>query len=347
MGKNDRKKLLFEAHQTNYSLRSAFFNRKIREFGIDDLAEEVLLLNTQFEDSLKENYKEYNISDTALEHAVKNGIILTRLFSTPKLLQENPQLITYYRSVACLSQKSVQHLGNPHPKAYEVGLNKNNLSMDTATGYSRLFNKHISLIIDSDQEFNEENIDLLLLTSLGAQIDGSWRNAIGDEAEILFYSIILKDFLEEDLIRGYVTSDEKIVPIDMHVTGGDFHGANKTYKGFVTVNNNRVIFSSEPDVSLYVGESLNGVIEIKGGTDPAGALERYGAAKKSFGESRMSNKDCFTMLVANCITEEVESRINNDPLFNESYNLTEIVSNDTIREEILIKIKGVLGLTVI
>ena len=44
-----------------------------------------------------------------------------------------------------------------------------------------------------------------------------------------------------------------------------------------------VLVSSEPDIPLINTDgSTIAVIEIKGGTDPAGALEQYGATKKSF-----------------------------------------------------------------
>jgi len=53
-------------------------------------------------------------------------------------------------------------------------------------------------------------------------------------------------------------------------------------------NGYRIFFGSEPDISILNPEEeeprdlLIGAIEVKCGLDPAGALERYGAAKKSF-----------------------------------------------------------------
>lgn len=55
-------------------------------------------------------------------------------------------------------------------------------------------------------------------------------------------------------------------------------------------NHTSILFSSEPDISLLNNQGTTiGVIEVKGGADPAGALERYGAAKKSFEESLCSS----------------------------------------------------------
>ncbi|MEA5572275.1 XcyI family restriction endonuclease [Calothrix sp. UHCC 0171] len=72
-----------------------------------------------------------------------------------------------------------------------------------------------------------------------------------------------------------------------------------------------------------------GVIEIKGGTDPAGALERYGAAIKSFEEARRRHPTVKTILIASCITTEVSSRIQNDNKISYYFNLTEILSENS------------------
>ena len=69
-----------------------------------------------------------------------------------------------------------------------------------------------------------------------------------------------------------------------------------------------------------------GVIEVKGGNDPAGALERYGAAKKSFEETLRSTPSAKTLLVASCITPEVQNRIDQDQTISWYFNLTEMIS---------------------
>ncbi|GAX37284.1 XcyI family restriction endonuclease [Nodularia sp. NIES-3585] len=91
-----------------------------------------------------------------------------------------------------------------------------------------------------------------------------------------------------------------------------------------------ILFSSEPDISLLNNQGTTiAVIEVKGGKDPAGALERYGAAKKSFEEARRSNSEVITILVASCITDEVHTRIQNDSTISNYFNLTEILSENS------------------
>ena len=107
-------------------------------------------------------------------------------------------------------------------------------------------------------------------------------------------------------------------------------GNIERYRGIMLANHTSILFSSEPDISLLNNQGTTvGVIEVKGGADPAGALERYGAAKKSFEEARRSNSAVKTILVASCITTEVHNRIQNDSTISTYFNLTEILSENS------------------
>lgn len=70
---------------------------------------------------------------------------------------------------------------------------------------ARLFNEHISLIIDrSIQSFNCEELNALLLASTGSQIDGAWRNAIGEEAEKVVQRLLVKEAVKRDLLIAFI-----------------------------------------------------------------------------------------------------------------------------------------------
>jgi hypothetical protein len=72
-------------------------------------------------------------------------------------------------------------------KKYEYESNQENqpaLTDGQALALARLFNIHVSLIIDTSiQSLTKEELQGMLLISTGAQIDGSWRNRIGEEAD--------------------------------------------------------------------------------------------------------------------------------------------------------------------
>ena len=203
---------------------------------------------------------------------------------------------------------------------------------------ARLFNEHISLIIENALEgFNDKHLSGMLFASTGAQIDGSWRNAIGTEAEKIVQKILVKEAIDKNQITTFLLRDN-------HAGIEEFSKKNSVkqigniakYKGFTLKNKKSVLFSSEPDIAIL---DTNGktiaVIEVKGGTDPAGALERYGASKKSFEKSLKDSPRATTVLVASCITHEVEARIKTDKTISKYYNLTSIITNKESKKNFL------------
>ncbi len=65
-------------------------------------------------------------------------------------------------------------------------------------------------------------------------------------------------------------------------------------------------YGSEPDIEFRRGDRLVATIEIKGGRDPAGALERLGAMIRSFAETPPG---CVNFLVAGIVTPEMQTRL--------------------------------------
>jgi hypothetical protein len=108
---------------------------------------------------------------------------------------------------------------------------------------------------------------------------------------------------------------------------------------------NLMIFKSEPDIEMVdpTGKVLGGV-EIKAGLDPAGALERLGAMLKSFDNILAVSPSAQTILVASCITDEVEKRIRESNIVKATFILTEITNDPTVSARFVNKIRGVLGL---
>jgi hypothetical protein len=97
-----------------------------------------------------------------------------------------------------------------------------------------------------------------------------------------------------------------------------------------------MVFGAEPDIALLApsGQTV-AVIEVKGGKDPAGALERYGAAKKSFEKTLEDNPDAITIYLASCITDEVERRLAEDATVQQVFNLTILLGDEAQRNGFL------------
>jgi hypothetical protein len=102
-------------------------------------------------------------------------------------------------------------------------------------------------------------------------------------------------------------------------------------------NNIIMRFSSEPDISFSrltdTSEELLAVIEIKGGIDPAGALERYGAATKSFQHSLKENQRCKNFFLSAVYTQELKNRIQEDRLVEKFYDIIDILEKPEIRND--------------
>lgn len=323
--------IVTEASQLNYRLRSTFFYRKLREYNTFSFGvkiEAILPVSNLYNWS---DRNEWGIGEDAYNYIIQHpDLDVIQVFCNPKLIREYPQLIAYYRNIAVLSQKAVINLVGINVKKFELNPeNKYLLAEDSALTLSKLFNEHISLIIDSSIEnITAEEFYGLLFASTGAQIDGSWRNAIGEEAEKVLQRLIVKEARDLNIITAFIPRKGKEIEIYNPDLVEDQIGGIENYRGVMLANQTSILFSSEPDISLVNNQGKTVcVIEIKGGTDPAGALERYGAAIKSFEEARRRNSDVKTILIASCITTEVNNRIQGDANISCYFNLTEILSD--------------------
>jgi hypothetical protein len=255
-------------------------------------------------------------------------------------LVEHPSLIRYYRNVAAISLKGVQYLAFDVTK-YDKG-NNNSLNYKAALTLAKLFNSHVSTIIESTISIDFEKIKSLMFTSVGCTIDGSWRNKIGEEAETMIKSYIMRLCTNKQLVESMIDKNNRPEEFEQDI---DYISSITRYKGIKLKNKKAILFSNEPDIK-FIDKSAKpvAVIEVKGGTDPAGALERLGAIKKSFEQARNENPDVLTILAVSCITDEMETRLNKDKLIDSIFNLTAIIYDMDKRDEFLKNIKEIINL---
>jgi hypothetical protein len=327
--------LNLEARKINYSLRSTFFYRKLHELGYFTIIKIVESLVKESANYSWEDRKFWLITHNAWDHVLKEAIEPIRVFTHPKILVEHPKLISYYRNVAAIPLKGVQYLAF-NVTDYETE-KRSDLKYERALKLAKLFNSHTSAIIESTLSVDFEKIKSLMFASAGATVDGSWRNKVGEEAETIVKSYILRLALEKDMVASFIDTDGCPVPFRR---GVDYVSNVQHFRGFKLKNKKSVLFGSEPDISFIdKGGKPTCAIEVKGGTDPAGALERLGAIKKSFEHALRSNKKANTILLASCITTEMSKRLRRDPNVKLVFNLTEIISDLERRELFLRKIE--------
>ncbi len=311
----DEAALLAEANRINYRLRSTFFYRKLKEYNTLAFPGMVAELFSVEHLYAWEERSEWNIGEDAYTYITGNSDFhLFQVFCHPKLIREYPRLLAYYRNIAALSQKSVGYLAKAGVDVKKIETDtQNRLSLSEAQALTlvRLFNEHITLIVDSSiQSITKEELYGILLASTGAQIDGSWRNAIGEEAEKVVQRLLVKEVKERNLLAALIPQKGQAIELYDPIRIQEQLGQIERYRGVLLTNRTSILFSSDPDISLL---DQNGAtvcaLEVKGGADPAGALERYGEAKKSFEEVRRTAPGVATLLLASCITPEVHHRI--------------------------------------
>jgi hypothetical protein len=337
--KKEDSELILEANRINYSLRATFFYRKLRELGYLRIVNDVDKVVKQSRNYSWEEKKFWKITYNAWETIEKEKIDFIRVFVHPKILVEHPGLIRYYRNVAAIPLKGVQYLAI-NVSDYETG-KREVIKYPDALELAKLFNSYISAIIESTLAINYEDIKSLMFSSAGATIDGSWRNKIGEEAETMVKSYIIRLCLNENLIDSMIDRNRSPELFDDNV---DYVANILEYKGTKLKNQKSILFANEPDISFIdkSGKSI-AVIEVKGGTDPAGALERLGAIKKSFDQARRDNPDVKRILLVSCITGEMRARLD-DEVCDSFFNLTSIINDMEQRQEFLEKIKEIIAM---
>jgi len=307
---------LQEALKSQYVLRSLFLHKKLQEKSFQDLIQNVEALN---DPALQWDLQELHISKSAFAYINKALIKPTKVFCHPYVLIKNPPLATYYRGLSGISQKGISKLAANTASLEENRVKK--LEFDRALKISQGFNRIISTIIDGDINYSLEDARRLLLATIGITLDGSWRNQVGETATRQVQEMLLKFISERNLSKKEPSKK------------GD---SGITQKPIVLKNDWQIVFSSDPDVGIYdKTDQLRVAIEVKGGIDDAGALERYGAARKSFDKARHENVRCTTIYLASCVTKAVEQRIKQDGLVSQTWNLTNILLDEQEREEFL------------
>ncbi len=172
------------------------------------------------------------------------------------------------------------------------------------------------MLIEKDESINEREFDLWRALAAGSQAQGSWQNNKGTIAEDLIKDIIIKRLRETGQIlrEGY-------------------EGRSKV----TTLRDERVIrMGSEPDVAFYKDDKIEIALEIKGGIDTAGALERFGAALKSLRRAKQENPEAITVLFMHeaSITDTANGEIEGSSDIDHLFRIGDIISSDEKRSQL-------------
>ena len=217
------------------------------------------------------------IGPKAWGHAASLGVRPQCVFAHPNILMDHPVASRYYRGIALLSQKQVARLAAP-VVSWEDGSRRKPIELEAALRVT-------SSIIEGSIDWTLDNGYRNILATMAIGLDGMIKNRIGQNAEQLVKMRIAEWVKDRTLL---LSTDPP--------------------RRFLLERDTWMIFGSEPDIEFVREGRTVATIEIKGGKDPAGALERLGAVQKSFSET---SPGCVNFLVAGVVTEQMRNRLDN------------------------------------
>lgn len=227
--------------------------------------------------------EELMISRGAWEHVSAMGLDPRMVFAHPDLLSNTPATSAYYRNMALLPQKRVAALA-ASVSNWESSTGAIKVDREKVVAVCSLYNAVVSSIIEGSTNWTLENGYRNMIANIAVGLDGTMRNIIGQDADAVVKGRTLTWLEQHELVAERRNDGNR----------------------FVLANGYVMDYGAEPDIGFTIDGKLSASIEIKGGRDPAGALERLGAAMKSFEDTPPG---CVNFLVAGVYTTEMRRRL--------------------------------------
>lgn len=328
----------------SYFLRSTFTYNRLRSEGYFELFMKISKFARVEGEKLNwDDRSKWSISEEAWEILQANKIAPMMVFLHPKVLQLNPSFLKYYRSVALMPQKGLTTLTGVSSvnKIEEGKVEAGRMAQNHIDKLVKTINETMSLLVTLASDINEKKIEGMMYATAGVKIDGSWRNQIGAEGERVIRKIIFNELFAHNEISSVENKKDVLTEIAQWDANSDIDDVKKLH----LINGYSILFSSEPDVTMYNDSgAIVGIIEIKSGLDPAGALERLGAMFKSFENTLAEYPEAVTILVASCITKEVDKRLNASMSVRQRYLTTDITSSEAEKRKFVNRLRVIMQL---
>lgn len=289
--------------------KSAYFHEKLHQWGMMEVAAQIEAVKGE---TLIWDRGTLQISDKAWNKVIHRGIKPITVFAHPTLLMQIPRAVSYYRMLSTVSQKSMARVGLSVNR-YETG--KVAPAYEAAAKLAAHLNQIICNLIEADEELDPDEFAIWRGMAAGSQAQGSWGNSKGTRIEDMVRDILLRRVRERGLVVGEGPSARSLPLQDGRtITIGD-----------------------EPDFAIYRGGLIENAVEIKGGIDSAGVLERIGAAVKSLGRARRDNPDAITILLimgTSMSQQAYDDLAGNRNAITHHFLIEDFVDNDNIRQTV-------------
>jgi hypothetical protein len=294
--------------------KSQFFHVKLHTWELLETAEKI---NAFRGDQLSWNLEQLGIATEAWNKVIHHGVKPVRVFCHPVVLTSIARSTGYYRMLAMVSQKSMIRL-RLATSAYEEGSRLP--SPEAANAIAVRLNQIISQLLLDEERITESEFDLWRGMAAGTQAQGSWQNEKGSSAERIVRNL-LRLRLEE---KGLTTDgeDESVVAL---------------------ADGRTLEFADDPDIAIYANGRVDKAIEVKGGIDVAGVLERIGAAIKSLHRIKELNPQAQTILILQKVSVTAQAIVDlnaNQASVNHWFALEDILRDEPIQSRFF----GLLGL---
>jgi len=289
--------------------KSEFFHQKLHEWQLLDIAYQIDEIKGE---TLEWNLEKLQISKSAWNKAIHRGIKPVIIFANPQVLMKLAGAVGYYRMLSMVSQKSMSQVGLP-TVSYEQ--TRCFPGEEIAWAISQHLNKIISHLVASDEKIDVREFDLWRGMAAGTQAQGSWQNAKVNQLEVVIKGIIKRRINDLDLV-----SNETADGLSIELKDG-----------------RKIVFSDEPDMAIYRESEILVAVEIKGGIDHAGVLERVGAAIKSLSRAKKANSESMTVLIlqAVSVTEKAIEELNtHKDSVNYWFMVEDVLENEVKKEEL-------------
>ncbi len=289
--------------------KSELFHQKLHEWGMLEISDQIEEVKGEI---LEWNLQNLGISQTAWNKVIHRGIKPIIVFAHPQVLINILCSVSYYRMLPMVSQKSMSQVGLSIIR-YEQGSSLTDELI--AIEISQHLNKIISYLIEGDEQINPREFNILRGMAAGAQAQGSWQNIKGNKVEIIIRGLLERRLKEQRLVTDEKTDNSTINLLDDRL----------------------IIFADEPDVAIYQDEKIIAALEIKGGIDQAGILERLGAAIKSLSRIKTINPESITVLILQGVSmtqQAIEDLNNHQLIVNYWFTLEEVLEDNQKQNEL-------------
>ena len=308
----------YESWRIDQVTKSEFFHQKLHEYGLLEIAYAIESVKGE---ELAWDREALAISQSAWNKIIHRGIKPVRVFAHPWVLINVDRSVGYYQKLALVSLKSMINIGLTITR-YETGRNKRPMDEQKVRDVARRLNELISRLIESDEEIDPREFDLWRGMTAGSTAQGSWQNAKGDRMEDVIKGMIRRRIQNRGLLLTQ-SDDER----ELHLKDGRL-----------------LVCDSEPDLAFYdEAHHILIAVEIKGGIDTAGVLERIGAVIKSLSRAKQDNPNATTVLIIPRVSmteqAELELTVHQDDI-DHWFAVEDVLNQDDVRQR-LFKIFGI------